>query len=401
MSMFQGLMVKPSAKHDSEASQAKSEDRKDGERGSRSTGFSFLNSPVPMQLKGSSEPEEVSTTEAPEHQGSSTSFSFIDSSPAPAPAPAPKVTGAINEGGLSGSLLQGLKIHSHADAQGEEIVPAEGGKSEAKEEVRKKSPDEGGGFGEASEEGEDPFASVVDSDDGEGHDLEKEKEKKGEADDAQRGPGELEDDKEYEFVQSEDSSPVGTDGEFGQLLAAFRRSVGKYSKEIGEMNSESVANSKKSTELEEELKVADAALFAAEASQNTASQAEDFAKAEELQKEIDALTRMKGELQSGLDKVIRKDEALQKQREQLFENQISSIETIRSLLQDCSLKESKRAEDHEKLSQEEFARKSNELKDEEDLLRMRTEHIVQDLDVLEKEEEQINAKISSGTETLR
>lgn len=414
--MFQGLMVKPSAKKRREEETDKSEVAAQKGEAPASTGFSFLNAPVASS--GTEDVEAAGTrgAEAVEAESTSTSFAFIGSGPS---APQEKDREEAVQT-VSGSLLAGLKIHSQRSegSEGEAGVDkgGGGGDGERKDETEKRDPTISTGslskFSQSSAEAADPFSEVIPyeaanegAEDGGrvgsagiAPDLNEDKD---EAKVEAEGVTAVEDDKDYEFVQTEDSSPITVDGEFGQLLAAFRRSVNKYCKEIGDMNSASQRNSESEEETGVRLKELESALAEAEGNQNTASESEDFAKAEELQKDIDRLTRQKGELQSRLEEIARSDDRLGNQREKLFENQISTIETIRSLLQDCSLKESKRAEDHKVLAEQEYEQKNTELNDEEDLLRMRTEHIEQDLGVLKKEEEQITSKISSGTETLR
>lgn len=207
---------------------------------------------------------------------------------------------------------------------------------------------------------------------------------------------------EKEAQQSKQSEQDDSDlGELGELLRAFRRGADQFSKGLARVNDETAStleslerNAEESHDLAERVK-------ALEEEQNAALAAEDFEKADKLQRTIDAVGRSVDEVDSRKLYLKRRLDELRTQKAKIFNDQVQSIDVISDLLSDCCKKESSKAKELAESTAVRAAEETRELDEQEDLLRIDMEGIESDLEVAQRELDQINTRVDAGTVDLR
>uniref|UniRef100_A0A7S2WCC3 UVR domain-containing protein n=2 Tax=Mucochytrium quahogii TaxID=96639 RepID=A0A7S2WCC3_9STRA len=212
----------------------------------------------------------------------------------------------------------------------------------------------------------------------------------------------LEADNNPEAEEGEEEEEVGEGGgELDELLRAFRRTAKQFSNGLRKVNEEIERNGVSLEKIEEDALALSNRLSDLENEQSAALEAEDFEKAEMLQRTIDAVNRSVGEIESRRQYLGRQAESLKLKKDKVFEDQVSGIEVIAELLGDCSKRETEKAKALCDEVADEIKIESGRLDEEDELLRVEVEGVEEDLKVVTKEQSKINAKVNAATVELR
>jgi len=208
-----------------------------------------------------------------------------------------------------------------------------------------------------------------------------------------------EDQAEAEIEGKTEEDP--TSAELKDLLKAFKRAASQFEAGIKRVKDDTASSSARLEQVEDEKRELQARTKKLEQEQNEALEAEDFDTADRLQRTIDALGRTAGEIESRKHALSKQLDSLRAAKEKIFRDQVDSIDVIAELLNDCCKREGERAKKLEEDSRRQRDEEAKRLDDEDELLRIEMEGIENDLEVVEREQEQINTKVDAGTVELR
>jgi hypothetical protein len=185
------------------------------------------------------------------------------------------------------------------------------------------------------------------------------------------------------------------------VLATFQTAAQRFASRLASLSGqvEQCRQSRERTEAESASLAQRLASF--EEEQNAALEAEDFDKAERLQRTIDAVARSVGEVESRLDALEREQVALESSTLALYDEQARSIDVIAELLAETGRREADRARMLSAQAAHEARAERARLDDDEEGLRVELEGIGTDLGVVDRELSAINAKVEAGSVDLR